>query len=145
MKLEKFAKKDMFVDDIHSIFDPKYNAKWIRALCGEDKEHNVLHLVDDSANNHRRKTTMMHWQNFDNQNVTKQSIKNGDDHLSLVPQLIFFSKSFFQTKEAQFIFVLVKRGIEILVSDKKTKLKMIQQLHQAFEREFDKKYSPPKY
>ena len=142
MKLKQFAKKEMFVDDIQSVFDPKYNERWIKALCGEDDEH-VLHLVDDAT--HNRKTTMAHWENFDNQNVTKQSIKNGNDHLSLVPQLVFFSKSFFQTKEALFIFVLVKRGIEILVSDKKTKIKMIQQLHQAFEREFDKKYSPPKY
>ena len=106
MKLQKFAKKEMFVDDIESVFDPKYNRKWIRALCGEDEEQNVLHLVDDA--NHRRKTTMAHWENFDNENVTKESIKNGDDHLSLVPKLVFFSKSFFQSKEAEFIFVLVK-------------------------------------
>ena len=33
-----------------------------------------------------------------------------------------------------------------MVNDKKTKIKMIEQLHHAFERQFDKKsYNPPKY
>merc|ERR1712154_394008 len=112
MKLKQFAKKEMFIGNIKNIFDPKYNKRWIKALCGEDDE-NVLHLIDDQS--HQRKSTMAHWENFDNQNVTKQSVKNGHDHVSLVPKLIFFSKSFFETKEAVFIFRLVCQGIETLI------------------------------
>eukprot|EP01084_Bolivina_argentea_P210999 358985_1 len=89
---------------------------------------------------------MAHWENFDNQNVTKQSVKNGRDHISLVPQLIHFSKTFFETKEAVFIFRLVKQGIETLVLSEEHKLIMVEQLHLAFERPFDREtYKAPKY
>ena len=145
MRLKAFAKKEMFLSDIKDVFDPKYNKKWIKALCGDDKE-NVLHLVDDHSSSHQRKSTMAHWEHFDNQNVSRPSIKNGNENVSLVPKLIFFSKSFFATKEAIFIFRLVKQGIELLVNSEEDKVKMIEQLHMAFEQEFDRKnYFPPKY
>ena len=63
-----------------------------------------------------------------------------------MPKLIFFSKSFFQTKEAVFIFRLVKQGIETLVPDEEIKTRMVEQLYLAFECGFDEnKYESPAY
>ena len=56
LRLQKFARKEMFISDIQNIFDPKYNKKWINALVGDDDE-NVLHLVDDYSSSHKRQAT----------------------------------------------------------------------------------------
>ena len=58
IKLKRYAKKELFMMDIKDVFDPKYNKRWIQALCGQDDE-NVLHFVDDNTN-HQRKSTMAH-------------------------------------------------------------------------------------
>ena len=120
-KLRQFAGKNMFIDRIEDVFEPQHNKRWIKAICGDDKE-NVLHMIADSKSKRNRKTTMAQWENFDSENMTKTP---GNERIALVPQLVFFSKAFFQSKEALYIFRLVRQGIETLVISEDTKVKMV--------------------
>ena len=120
-KLRQFAQKDMFIDRISDVFEPQHNKRWIKAICGDDKE-NVLHMIADRGSKRNRKSTMAQWENFDTENAGKST---GNERIALVPQLVFFSKAFFQSPEAHYIFRLVRQGIETLVISEETKVKMV--------------------
>ncbi len=62
---------------------------------------------------------------------------NVNDYISLVPNLIFLTKSFFETNEPNYIFNLVIDGIQTLIQSYDIKIQMIKQLYLAFEKDIN--------